>query len=172
MRARGIMASWTRHAFASSVVVGLACVALKFLAWLPFRDAITRDVHSGASDQFAAAPNGPLEIAWLLIENGWIVPLVEGFLFFVVVWWLFLGLKLKGRVGASLYFVILGVLSWAAHGAGLNNVGHGLAFALLAAWFWAVAQARGGWVAFATNVVAHGVWNMTLILVWLVRNGA
>lgn len=44
------------------------------------------------------------------------------------------------------------------------------AFALLAAWFWTVAQARGAWVGFATNVVAHGVWNTTLITVWLVRN--
>lgn len=34
----------------------------------------------------------------------------------------------------------------------------------------AIAQARGGWVAFVTNIVAHGVWNTTLIAVWLIRN--
>lgn len=171
MQARGLMANWTRHAFAWSVVVGLACIAVKFLAWLPFRHVIIQEVLPGASDQFEAVPRGPAEIAWLLLENGWVGPILEGVLFFAVVWWLFLGLKLKGKLGASLYVVILGVLSWAVHGAGLNNVGHGLAFALLAGWFWAVAQTRGGWVAFATNVVAHGVWNTTLIAVWLVRNG-
>lgn len=172
MQAGGWMAGATRHAFAWSAIVGLACIAVKFLAWLPFRDAIMQEAVPGASDPFKSAPGGPAEVAWLLVENGLFAPILEGILFFGVVWCLFLGLKLKGRIGASLYVVIVGVLSWAAHGAGLNNIGHGLAFALLASWFWAVAQARGGWVAFATNVIAHGVWNTTLITVWLVRNGS
>lgn len=170
MQTRGWMASATRHAFVWSVVVGFACIAIKFLAWLPFREAISKEVLPGAGGLGQAAPDGPAEIAWLLFNTGLLVPILESVLTFLVVWWLFLGLKLKGKIGASLYIVILGVLSWVLHGAGFNNIGQGLAFALLAAWFWTVAQARGAWVGFATNVVAHGVWNTTLITVWLVRN--
>jgi hypothetical protein len=163
------MTNATRHAFVWSIVIGLACIVIKFLAWVPFRERIEQEAPT-VGPQVPAAQSGPVDIAWFLFDTGWLGPIIESLLF-VLIWGLFLGLKLKGTIGALIYVVVVGILSWAIHGAALNNIGHGLAFALLAAWFWVVAQARGTWTAIATNVVAHGIWNTTLIVIWLIRNG-
>ena len=97
-----------------------------------------------------------------------LAPVIETLLFLVVY-------NVLERVGGRLFalapfMVVLALLSWLLHGAGLFDVGQALGFAVLAFLYFRTARAHGlPWAYFATTL-AHMGWNSIPFAIYFIRN--
>lgn len=154
-----------------AVVAALGGVACFIVSTVPLALYYFLQFRFGATFDFSQAPEPPrLDLIRLLVVRVLVVPPVENILFLIIHYPIF-RVVLDRRQAQLAFIVILAALSFVLHGAGIDDIGKGVAFGLIAA-LYALAVERFGWAYALTLIwITHASWNLLTVIGVMIFQG-